>query len=68
MERWLSGRKRHTANVLTLNRVPGFESLPLRTKKIANLICNFFNIFFLFYKILRLAIIKIEKIKKKLAL
>ena len=30
MERWLSGRKRHTANVLAFNRAPGFESLPLR--------------------------------------
>jgi hypothetical protein len=29
-ERWLSGRKQHTANVLTPQGVPGFESLPLR--------------------------------------
>src|SRR3989338_200601 len=30
LERWLSGRKRHTANVLSLYRDRGFESHPLR--------------------------------------
>ena len=30
MERWLSGRKRHAANVLGEKSPPGFESLPLR--------------------------------------
>jgi 8-oxo-dGTP diphosphatase len=30
LERWLSGRKRHTANVLYPQGYPGFESLPLR--------------------------------------
>jgi hypothetical protein len=30
MERWLSGRKRHRAKVLTGKLVRGFESHPLR--------------------------------------
>ena len=30
LERWLSGRKQHTANVLTPKGVRGFESHPLR--------------------------------------
>lgn len=33
MERWLSGRKRHTANVLYGQPYPGFESLPLRQRE-----------------------------------
>lgn len=33
MERWLSGRKQHTANVLTSKEVRGFESHPLRNFK-----------------------------------
>ncbi len=30
MERWLSGRKHHTANVARGKTLRGFESLPLR--------------------------------------
>ena len=36
MERWQSGRMQHTANVLTPYRVRGFESHPLRRKKLPN--------------------------------